>query len=455
MKKEMEICRNVKEKRKDMQNLLNILPKLQNTDIRVEFIQELIPIGLLHVQEIFEDETTQLVGKRYKRNNDSACYRWGRQGGSIYLGEQKVPVYVPRVRNKKGKGEVNLRAYELLKKPHHLDKGAFKKILYGISCRRYEEAGERIPEAFGLSASTISRRYIKASSQKLKESQERRLDKYDIVAIFIDGKIFKEDELIVALGITMEGKKVILGFVQSGTENAIVCQEFLESLIERGLRIDNGILCVVDGSKGLIKGVKKAYGDKVLIQRCQWHKRENVMSYLPQKEQDTFSKKLQHAFDKPTYVEAKEAIKKVREELVLINESAVRSLDEGVEEVLTLHRLGIFKKLGRSFKTTNCIESIFSCVEQTTGKIDYWRNSNQKQRWLASSLSVIEPRLNRICGYKYLPELRKAIRKEMEHPALAVIRKLMGITRSPISETMGILDFALPPCSVSEVVCVG
>lgn len=448
MKKETEICKNVKEKRKNMQNLLNILPELQNIDVRVEFIQELIPIGLLHVQEIFEDETTQLVGKRYKRNNSpEANYRWGRQGGSIYLGEQKVPVYVPRVRNKKGKGEVNLRAYELLKKPHHLDKGAFKKILYGISCRRYEEAGETIPEAFGLSASTISRRYIKASSQKLKESQERRLDKYDIVAIFIDGKIFKEDELIVALGITMEGKKVILGFVQSGTENAIVCQEFLESLIERGLKIDNGILCIVDGSKGLIKGVKKAYGDRVLIQRCQWHKRENVMSYLPQKEQDTFSKKLQHAFDKLNYVEAKEAIKKVREELVLINESAVRSLDEGVEEVLTLHRLGIFEKLGRSFKTTNCIESIFSGVEQTTGKVDCWRNSNQKQRWLASSLSDIEPRLNRICGYKYLSELRKAIRKE--------IKELKGITTSPISETMEILDFALPPCSVSGLVCVG
>ena len=447
MKKETEICKNVKEKRKNMQNLLNILPELQNIDVRVEFIQELIPISLLHVQEMFEDETTQLVGKRYKRNNDSACYRWGRQGGSIYLGEQKVPVYVPRVRNKKGKGEVNLRAYELLKKPHHLDKGAFKKILYGISCRRYEEAGERIPEAFGLSASTISRRYIKASSQKLKESQERRLDEYDLVAIFIDGKIFKEDELIVALGITMEGKKVILGFVQSGTENAIVCQEFLESLIERGLKIDNGILCIVDGSKGLIKGVKKAYGDRVLIQRCQWHKRENVMSYLPQKEQDTFSKKLQHAFDKPNYVEAKEAIKKVREELAIINESAVRSLDEGVEEVLTLHRLGIFEKLGRSFKTTNCIESIFSGVEQTTGKVDCWRNSNQKQRWLASSLSAIEPRLNRICGYKYLSELRKAIRKE--------IKELRGITMSPISETMEILDFALPPCSASELVCVG
>jgi len=409
-----EIYKNVKEKRDGTRCLLNIIPDMQNIDIRVELIQALTPIGLLNAQMALEDEVTQLVGKKYQRNGDSNYYRWGRQGGSIYLGEQKFPIDVPRARNKKGKCEIKLRTYEKFKKPRKLDEEPFKKVLLGMSCRRYEEACQAIPEAFGLSASTISRRYIKVSSQKLKELQERRLDEHDIVAILIDGKTFKEDELIVALGITMEGKKVILGFVQSGTENAIVCQEFLEELIERGLRIDNGLLCVVDGSKGLIKGIKKAFGDKVLIQRCHWHKRENVISYLPKKKQAPFKKKLQRAFDSPTYGEAKEAIERVREELTLINESAVRSLDEGIEEVLTLHKLGMFKKLGRSLKTTNCIESLFSQVEQNIGKVDYWRNSNQKQRWLAASLLDIEPRLNRIRGYKYLPELRKAIRKEIE-----------------------------------------
>jgi transposase-like protein len=118
--------------------------------------------------------------------------------------------------------------------------------------------------AFGLSASTISRRYIKESLWKLKELQKRRLDEYNIVAILIDGKTFKEDELIVALGITEEGKKVILGSRQSGTENARVSREFLEELLERGLKINEGILCVVDGSKGLIKGIKKAFGKKQL-----------------------------------------------------------------------------------------------------------------------------------------------------------------------------------------------
>jgi len=410
----MKNYKNVKEKRDGTRCLLKIIPDMQNIDIRVELIQSLTPIGLLNAQMALEDEVTQLVGEKYQRNNDSDYYRWGKQGGSIYLGEQKFPMDVPRARNKKGKCEIKLRTYEKFKKPRKLDEEPFKKVLLGISCRRYEEAAQAIPEAYGLSASTISRRYIKVSSQKLKELQERRLDEYDIVAILIDGKTFKEDELIVALGITIEGKKVILGFVQSGTENAIVCQEFLEGLIERGLKIDNGLLCVVDGSKGLIKGIKKAFGDKVLIQRCHWHKRENVMSYLPKKKQVPFKKKLQRAFDSPTYEEAKEAINKLRDELAIINESAVRSLDEGIEEVLTLHKLGMFEKVGRSLKTTNCIESLFSQVEQNTGKVDCWRNSNQKQRWLAASLLDIEPRLNRIRGYKYLPELRKAIRKEIK-----------------------------------------
>jgi len=124
--------------------------------MKVEFIQSLIPISLLYVKEVFEDEMTQIAGKKYKRNGELNCCRWGRQGGSVYLGEQKVPVYVPRVRNKKEKSEVNLKTYELLKKPHHLNKGAFKKILKGISCRRYEEVCKAVPDAFGLSPSTIS-----------------------------------------------------------------------------------------------------------------------------------------------------------------------------------------------------------------------------------------------------------------------------------------------------------
>ncbi|RLB81207.1 MAG: hypothetical protein DRH17_09910 [Deltaproteobacteria bacterium] len=150
-----------------------------------------------------------------------------------------------------------------------------------------------------------------------------------------------------------------------------------------------------------------------LIQRCQWHKRENVLSYLVKEHQETFRRKLQRAYQEPTYEKAKAALMKVKKELSLINESAVRSLEEGLEETLTLHRLGLFEKLGKSLKTSNSIESVMSLIEQRTQKVDYWKNSNQKQRWLATALLEIEPRLNRIRGYRYLPELRTAIQREL------------------------------------------
>jgi len=134
---------------------------------------------------------------------------------------------------------------------------------------------------FSLSAATVSRRFIRASARQLRELMEERLDHHDIVVLVIDGKTFKEDEMIIALGVTLAGKKVILGFIQAGTENAPVCKDFLNNLLERGLTIGEGVLCVIDGSKGIRKAAEEVLGRFALIQRCQWHKRENMVSYLP------------------------------------------------------------------------------------------------------------------------------------------------------------------------------
>ena len=165
---------------------------------------------------------------------------------------------------------------------------------------------------------------------------------------------------------------------------------------------------------------EKAFGGAAAIQRCQWHKRENVLAYLAGPQQAVMRRKLQAAYGQPTYEQAKAALKQVRSELAQINLSAVASLDEGGDETLTLHRLGLFAELGVSFKTTNCLESINGLVEQRTGKIDYWKNSEQKQRWLATALLDIEPRLRRVRGHKHLPALRRALqarKKEAEQQA--------------------------------------
>ena len=151
-----------------------------------------------------------------------------------------------------------------------------------------------------------------------------------------------------------------------------------------------------------------------LLQRCQWHKRENVLQYLPDRHRATFRRKLQAAYERPTYEAAKRALSQLRSALTLLNASAAASLDEGLEETLTLHRLGVFAELGTSLKTTNALESIHARVESRTAKVDHWKNSEQKQRWLATALLDLEPRLRRIRNYHALPLLREAIKRQMQ-----------------------------------------
>ena len=380
-------------------------------DTKVELIQALIPLGLLHVEESLQQEVERLAGPRYARQGGMpGVVRYGKQPGSIYLADQKLGIKVPRARNLQHNREVPLRTYQQLQQPRAADQGVLQRILTGLTCREYERCAEAVPQAFGLSPSTVSRRFIRASAKKLQELHERSLKDYEFVAVFLDGKTFADDTMVIALGVTLQGEKVVLGFVETSTENAKVCAQFLEGLKARGLNDADGLLVIIDGGKGLHAGVEQAFGRAAAIQRCQWHKRENVVAYLAGSQQASVRRKLQAAYAQPTYEQAKTALKKVRGELAALNLSAVASLDEGFEETLTLHRLGLFAELGVSFKTTNCLESINGLVEQRTGKIDYWKNSEQKQRWLATALLDIEPRLRRVRGYKHLPALRRALR---------------------------------------------
>ena len=384
-------------------------------DSRVALIQALIPVGLERVHELLQEEVEHLAGKWYQREGRQPGYvRWTSQRGSIYLADQKLPITVPRVRDRLRDQEVPLQGYERLQRPRGVDMGLLHKVLGGLSTREYERCAEAVPEAFGLSASTVSRRFIRASARKLRELSERRLEGYDLVALMLDGKTFAEDEMVVAVGVTITGEKVLLGFVQTATENRKVCAAFLRELVERGLRFDLGLLVVTDGAKGLHAAVREVFEAAAVLQRCQWHKRENVLEYLPERHRATFRRKLQAAYEQPTYEKAKRAFGKVRAELVLLNASAAASLDEGLEETLTLHRLGVFQELGTSLKTTNALESIHARVESRTAKVDHWRNSEQKQRWLATALLDLEPRLRRIRNYRALPLLREAIRRQLE-----------------------------------------
>ena len=384
-------------------------------DTRIALIQALIPIGLDAVAEELQEEVTRLAGDRYSRKaQQNPNRRWGSQQGSVYLSDQKVPLSVPRVRNVETDEEVCLEAYHHLQVPRRVDEGLLLRMIKGIATRSYQACAEAIPKAFGLSSSTVSRRFIKASAQKLAKFRERSLAQYDLVALFIDGKTFADQEMIIALGVTIQGDKIPIGFIQAATENERVCRQFIQSLINRDLVYHKGLLCLIDGSKGLYAALTKALDGYVVIQRCQWHKRENVLSYLPKNKQDQIKKALQNAYDLPTYKEAKTALLSIKSELALINEDALASLEEGIEETLSLHRLGMMPHLKQSFRTTNCIESINSMVAQLTRNVKRWTNSNQRRRWLATALLDIQPRLRRVKGYKSLPKLRRALQKHLK-----------------------------------------
>ena len=379
---------------------------------RVELIQALIPLGLEAVEDVLQQEVTALTGERYARQGGRPGHaRWGGQAGSVYLSDQKVSIQVPRVRDTLRDQEVPLSTYQGLREPRRAEEAALRKVLKGLFCRDYESCVEPVAETFGLKASSLSRRFKRASARKLQELRERDLSGYDIVAIFLDGKTFGEDQMVIALGVTIEGNKVILGFVQTATENEAVCSAFLRELMDRGLKIDQGVLSVIDGAKGLRKAVDKVFAQKAAVQRCTWHKRENVVRYLATNLQPTYRRKLQGAYEKPTYAQAKAALLRVRSELTPINESAVASLDEGLEDTLTLHRLGLFQELGESFKTTNCLENLNSLVGQRTDKVDCWKNAEQKHRWLATTLLDIEPRLRKVRGHRQLVRLRAALQQ--------------------------------------------
>jgi putative transposase len=382
-------------------------------DTKVALIQRLIPLGLMHVQETLAAEVEALAGACHARKTDAeAGCRYGSNPGSVRLGGQRMRVRVPRVRGEEG--EVPLQSYQQLHTGGgDVDDTLLRRVLYGISCGNYERAAAAVPGAIGLTGSSVSRSFVQASAAQLKAFQERDLSGEDCVALFMDGKVFADATMVIALGITITGEKRVLGFIETDTENATVLSSFLRSLLARGLDVSRGLLVVIDGGKGLRSAVRKVLAKRAVVQRCTWHKRENVVSHLPQRDQATWRRRLKRALDRPTYDEARTALDHLVAELDGINQSAAASLREGRDEILTLHRLGVYGTLGRSFKTTNCLENINGLVEERCAKVDCWKNSNQRHRWLATALMDIEPRLHSVMGYRHLDELRKALQREL------------------------------------------
>jgi len=329
------------------------------------------------------------------------------------MGPEKVRVEVPRVFDKAENKHVSLEQYSAIRQLPGQGEKELKAVLQGLSTRDYASVMQTLSDSFGLSSSSVSRSFIEQSAEKLKAFEGRKLDQ-GYIALFIDGKSLSGQQMVIVLGVAENGDKVPLGLIQTTTENAKSITELLRDLIERGLSFEDGILVVIDGAKGLYKAVEDVFGPKAVIQRCQWHKRENVVSYLPDGQQDFYRKRLQTAYAMDDYDQAKARLKEISNELGTINRAAVNSLNEGLEETLTLKRLGLFFYFHRSFATTNCIENLNSQLAKYTRKVKRWMTSDQRYRWVVCGMLEAETRMRKVSNYKMLSKMKEKLLEEIK-----------------------------------------
>jgi transposase-like protein len=364
----------------------------------------------LLAEEILDEEVESLAGERYSRKEDgNSLRRWGSNPGSIRIDGEKVPIDVPRVRDTDAEEERSLESYQAMKSAEP-GPGLMKAILLGLSQGDYQEVASQFVDGFGLSQSSVSRQFQERAQKALEEFEGRSLEEENYLALWIDGKRVAGEQMIVCLGVTEAGYKKVLGFTQATSERSEPVIELLRDLIERGLTFEDGILCVIDGSKGLRKAIDEVFGERAKVQRCQWHKRKNVVGYLPKADQKTWRSRLQRAYQETTYEAAKQRLTDLHAELQQINRTAARSLQEGLGETLTLHRLGLFDELGKSLKTTNCIESLMGDVDSYIDNVKRWHHSPQRHQWMAVALMEAENGFRRLDGYDDLPRLSKALK---------------------------------------------
>ena len=375
-------------------------------------------------EELMDWEVGSLVGAKNHCQPDRENVRWGTQHGYCIVAGQKVPLERPRVRDVGRQREMPLGSYEVLQQASLLEESIWTKIMHGLTTRRYGEVVRELEQAYGIEKSTVSEHFIEASRTRLQKLMSRPLGEDAFCAIMIDGTCFADQEVVVAIGLTFQGHKKVLGLHQGATENATVVKHLLDDLAQRGVLFDVPRLYVLDGGKALHSAVRKAAGKCAQIQRCQVHKIRNVVGHLTDEYQSIIRCRMRSAYMMLEYGDAKRALDALFQQLMHLNPSAARSLEEGMEETLTMHRLRVPEKLRYNLSSTNLIESTFSLVETVCRNVKRWRGGDQYLRWVGSGLVWAESRWNRIHAYRELPilvkELELAVVKSIPVPNASV-----------------------------------
>jgi putative transposase len=374
--------------------------------------------GLALMSLVMEEEVRHLAGERHQQHEGRRAHRWGQEDGYCVIDGQKVPIQRTRLRTKENR-EQRLGSYELFQRNGPLQQGVWDKMMRGLSTRNYGAVVKQFSTAYGIEKSAVSENFIEASREKVKQLMERPLGELRLCAVLIDGTPFKDRQMVVALGIGCDGRKTVLGLREGATENAAVVTALLSDLVERGLDFSTPRLYVLDGGKALHTAVRRHAGEAAFIQRCQVHKKRNVIDHLPDEHKADVRRKLQNAYAMVDYADAKRALERLHHELMHLNPSAARSLEEGLEETLTVHKLQVPDQLRRTLSCTNVIESAFSIVETVCRNVKRWREGDQIERWVGSGLLVAEQQFRKVIGYRQIPLLLSAMANAVSRKPVA------------------------------------
>jgi putative transposase len=375
-----------------------------------------VGLGVLH--ELMDAEVDEVVGPKGRHIPDRRAVRHGHEDGEVTLGGRRVPVERPRARSADGEREVELGTYAHFASRDPLADVMLERMLAGVSTRRYARTGEPVgSEIDAISRSTsksaVSREFVSRTREHLIDLMSRPLDDLRLAVVMLDGIELKGRCCVVALGIDTDGVKHPLGLWDGSTENATVATTLLSNLVERGLDVEQGVLVVLDGAKALRKAVRDVFGSDTPVQRCVRHKERNVLDHLPEHARDTVRRRLRAAWALDDHDTALDRLRALAEELTRTDPGAAASLREGLEETLTVTRLGVRGTLKRTLASTNPCESMIETVRRISRNVKRWRNGDMCLRWTAAGMLEAERQFRKIIGHGDLAKLAVTVERDV------------------------------------------
>jgi transposase-like protein len=400
-----------------------------------------VGLGVLH--ELMEAEVEEVVGPKGRHDPDRAAVRHGHEGGEVTLGGRRVPVSRPRVRTADGASEVELGTYRHFADRDQLTRVMLERMLVGVSTRRYARTGEPVGTdidecARSTSKSAVSREFVSRTREHLIELMSRSLADLRLAVLMLDAIEFKGRCCVVALGIDSDGVKHPLGLWDGSTENATVVTTLLANLVERGLDVEQGVLVVIDGAKALRKGVRDVLGIHTPVQRCVRHKERNVLDHLPERDRPLVRRRLRQAWALADHDRALNQLRALADELVRTHPGAAASLREGMEETLTVTRLGVLGRLKRTLASTNPCESMIETVRRVSRNVKHWQSGDMCLRWTAAGMLEAERQFRRIIGHTELAKLALAVERDIaarrahDHPHTSIATAAPEVAASPV-----------------------